>query len=151
MEGYINEYEIEDDDEVQRNLKHLIESDQSDFNKTYSQAWRKELKEGDMIDVSLEIPRSQGDYEWVQAKIVSVGNDEILQLDFIFDKWQQKTRISMWSVKIEQFGIHTKETKYTVSKVIKRMKWDHTLAGHLILMNGFPSILFQQGHCLHNP
>ncbi|CDW76797.1 UNKNOWN [Stylonychia lemnae] len=108
MEGYIDDNEV-DDSEFKNNLMHQIKSDSFDYNQTYTQVWRKQLKAGDMIDVSLEIPRSQGDFEWVQAKLLSVGIDEILQLDFIYDKWQQQTRISMWSIKIEQFGIHTKD------------------------------------------
>ncbi|CDW88647.1 ubiquitin carboxyl-terminal hydrolase family protein [Stylonychia lemnae] len=77
-----------------------------------------------MIDVSLEIPKSQGDFEWVQAQILSVGNDEILELNFIYDKWQQQKRFSMWSVKIEQFGIHTKDLYEQRDKVQIMMQFD---------------------------
>ncbi|CDW75154.1 UNKNOWN [Stylonychia lemnae] len=64
-----------------------------------------ELKSGDMIDVSLEIPKSEGDFEWVQAKILAVLNEDNLKLNFIFDYWKQNTIINKWTIKIEQSTI----------------------------------------------
>ncbi|CDW88221.1 UNKNOWN [Stylonychia lemnae] len=112
MEGHFDEVQDEYDAETQgfkRMFKYQIESDPIEINQTVTQAWRRELKAGDMIDVSLKLPRSRNDYAWVQAKIISVYSVDFLQLDFIYDNWQIKKIINKWSIKIEQFGTYTKD------------------------------------------
>ncbi|CDW83328.1 UNKNOWN [Stylonychia lemnae] len=109
MERYHREL-TDENPEYQLILQDSIESDPNDFNQTQTQVWRNELKVGDIVDVNLELPKSQGDLVWVQAKIMQIQFEVYLKLDFIFDKWQQKQTINKWSVKIQQFGIHTQDS-----------------------------------------
>ena len=66
-----------------------------------NQEWRKELKEGDMIDAIADENnvRCSG---WSQARISSVNGD-VLQLEYIFDVKSVDRYIDRWSVEIAQY------------------------------------------------
>ncbi|CDW86866.1 ankyrin repeat [Stylonychia lemnae] len=77
--------------------------DEKESEEAKSQEWRQDLKIGDMVDVSLELPGFEAQNVWVQALIVSITDLTFLELDFIFDIWQEETLINKWSLKVAQF------------------------------------------------
>ncbi|CDW86849.1 ubiquitin carboxyl-terminal hydrolase family protein [Stylonychia lemnae] len=120
MEKIEDEQQIENQ-EYQRIKDLLIDIDEIESEKTKGQSWRQDLKVGDLIDVCLELPKSQRQYVWVQALIISITSFTYLELDFIFDNWQNKKYISKWSIKIAQFQSQTKESYEKQNKLQKKM------------------------------
>jgi hypothetical protein len=72
-----------------------------------NQEWRKDLKEGDMVDAIADESnvRCSG---WSQARISSVNGD-VLQLEYIFDVKSVDRYLDRWSVEIAPYESKTKE------------------------------------------
>lgn len=81
-----------------------------------NQEWRKELKEGDMVDAIIDEASSRCS-GWSQARIDQVNGDT-LHLEFINDTKSADRYIDRWSVEIAQFETKTKDL----------FAWKHTLA-----------------------
>ena len=72
-----------------------------------NQEWRKELKEGDMVDAIIDENNSRCS-GWSQARIAQVTVD-MLRLEFIYDTKTTDKYSDRWSVEIAQFESKTKE------------------------------------------
>ena len=101
-------------------VKHLFEYDTNlhQFNyqiseeelkkiRSANQEWRKDLKEGDMVDAIIDEPLSRCS-GWGQAKIDQINGDS-LHLEFIYDTKTADRYLDRWSVELAQFETKTKD------------------------------------------
>ena len=73
-----------------------------------NQEWRKDLKEGDMIDAISDENNNARCSGWSQARISSVTGD-VLQLEYIFDVKSVDRYLDRWSVEIAPYQSKTKD------------------------------------------
>jgi hypothetical protein len=81
------------------------------FTKGSGQSWRKDLKEGDMVDALLHYQDKQGKSRcsgWSQAKIVQVEGDSLM-IEYSKDFQEQSRLVHRWSVELAPFETKTRE------------------------------------------
>jgi hypothetical protein len=107
-------------DTILHNYNYQIPEDELKRLRNTNQEWRKELKQGDMIDAIVdENNRCSG---WSQARISQV-NGELLFLEFLFDTKNADRYIDRWSVEIAQYETKTKEL----------FEWKNTLVANAVV------------------
>jgi hypothetical protein len=94
-------------DSILHNYNYQISEEELKRIRSANQEWRKELKQGDMIDAIIDEPSSRCS-GWSQARIESVNSD-VLHLEFIYDNKSADRYLDRWSVEIAQFETKTKE------------------------------------------
>jgi hypothetical protein len=89
---------IFDYDSILHNYNYQISEEELKKIRSANQEWRKDLKEGDMIDAIIDEPmtRCSG---WSQARIGTVNGDT-LQLEFIYDTKSADRYLDRYSVEI---------------------------------------------------
>jgi len=85
-------------DSILHNYNYQISEEELKRIRSANQEWRKDLKEGDMIDAIIDEPmtRCSG---WSQARIDSVNGDT-LHLEFIYDTKTADRYLDRYSVEI---------------------------------------------------
>lgn len=85
---------------------------QAMFTKGSGQAWRNDLKEGEMVDAVLHyIARGSGASRgsgWTRAKITKVEGED-LHLEYPFEMRDSDRILDRWSIEIAQFKSKTEE------------------------------------------
>lgn len=94
-------------DSILHNYNYLISEEELKRLRSANQEWRKELKEGDMVDAIIDENGSRCS-GWSQARIDQVNGDT-LHLEFIFDIKTVDRYLDRWSVEIAQYESKTKE------------------------------------------
>lgn len=102
-------------DSILHNYNYQIPEAELKRLRSANQEWRKDLKEGDMVDAIADENNSKCS-DWSQARISSVNGD-ILQLEFIYDIKSVDRFIDRWSIEIAPFESKTKEV----------WEWKHTV------------------------
>ena len=95
-------------DSILHNYNYQIPEDELKSLRSANQEWRKELKEGDMVDAIIDENNSRCS-GWSQARISQVNGD-VLHLEFIFDTKTADKFVDRWSVEIALYESKTKET-----------------------------------------
>jgi hypothetical protein len=85
-------------DSILHNYNYQISEEELKRIRSANQEWRKDLKEGDMIDAIIDEPmtRCSG---WSQARIATV-NADTLHLEFIYDTKTADRYLDRYSVEI---------------------------------------------------
>jgi len=94
-------------DSILHNYNYQISEEELKRIRSANQEWRKELKQGDMVDAIIDEASSRCS-GWSQARIESVNSD-VLHLEFIYDNKSADRYLDRWSVEISQFETKTKE------------------------------------------